>query len=130
MVVARRKPLLSKRHTTAHVEFAERPLLSGLMKPRFFGLNVMRHIWRKADTIPTLKHGGGSILLWGCFSAAGTLRLVRIEGKMNGAMYREILDENLLQNAQDLRLGKGSPSKQDNDYTQPRQHRSGFRTSF
>jgi hypothetical protein len=31
--------------------------------------------------------GGGSIMLWGCFSAAG---------KMKGAKYREILDENLL----------------------------------
>uniref|UniRef100_A0A8C7IBR7 ADP-ribosylhydrolase ARH1 n=1 Tax=Oncorhynchus kisutch TaxID=8019 RepID=A0A8C7IBR7_ONCKI len=36
-------------------------------------------------------------MLWGCFSAAGTGRLVRNEAKMNGAKYREILDENLLQ---------------------------------
>ena len=33
---------------------------------------------------------------WECFSASGTGRLVRIEGKMNGAKYREILDQNLL----------------------------------
>ena len=32
-------------------------------------------------------------------------RLVSIKAKMNGAKYREILDENVLQNAQDLRLG-------------------------
>jgi hypothetical protein len=38
-----------------------------------------------------------------CFSVAGTGRLVRIEGQMNGAKYREILDENLL--LQVLRLG-------------------------
>jgi hypothetical protein len=43
-------------------------------------------------------------MLWACFSAAGTDRLVRIEAKMIGAKYREILDENLIQNAQDLRL--------------------------
>jgi hypothetical protein len=49
--------------------------------------------------------GGGSIMLWGCFSASRTGRLVRIEAKMNGAKYREILDQNLLQSAQDLRLG-------------------------
>jgi hypothetical protein len=34
---------------------------------------------------------------WGCLSEEGTGRLVRIEGKMNGAKYRAILDENLLQ---------------------------------
>ena len=33
-------------------------------------------------------------MLWGCFSATG--RPVSIEGKMNRAKYREILDENLL----------------------------------
>ena len=62
-----------------------------------YGLNAKRHVW--------WKHGDGSIMQWGCFSAAGTGRLVRIEGKMNEAMYREIIDENLLQRAQDLRLG-------------------------
>jgi hypothetical protein len=44
-------------------------------------------------------------MLRGCFSAAGTGRQVRIEGKMNRAKYRGILDENLLQSAQGLRLG-------------------------
>ena len=38
----------------------------------------------------------------GMFSVAGTGRLVRIEGKMNRTKYREILDENLLQSAQEL----------------------------
>ena len=52
---------------------------------------------------------------WGCFSAAGTGRLVKIEGKMNGAKYREILDENLLQSPQDLRLGRRFTFQQGND---------------
>ncbi|KAK3557494.1 hypothetical protein QTP70_028315, partial [Hemibagrus guttatus] len=68
-----------------------------------------------ANTIPTVKHGGGSIMLWGCFSAAGTGRLVRMEGKMNAAMYRDILDEDLLQSALDLRLGRRFIFQQDND---------------
>ena len=33
---------------------------------------------------------------------------------MNGAKYREILDENLLQSTQDLRLGRRFPFQQDN----------------
>ena len=69
----------------------------------------------KPGTIPTVKQGGGSIMLWGCFSAVGTRRLVRIKGKMNGAKYREIIDENLLQSAQALRLGQRFTFQQDND---------------
>ena len=44
-------------------------------------------------------------MLWLCFSVAETGRLVRIKAKMNREKYREILDENLLQSAKDLRLG-------------------------
>jgi hypothetical protein len=67
---------------------------------RLSGLNAKSHVWRKPGTIPTVKHGGGgSIMLWECFSEEGTGRPTRIEGKMKGAKYREILDENLLQRA-------------------------------
>ncbi|KAK3559106.1 hypothetical protein QTP86_004109 [Hemibagrus guttatus] len=45
----------------------------------------------------------------------GTGRLVRIKGKMNAAVYRDILDENLLQNSLDLRLGRRFIFQQDND---------------
>ena len=39
----------------------------------------------------------------------------RIEAKMNRTKYREILDGNLLQSAQDLRLGQRFTFQQDND---------------
>ncbi|KAK3551058.1 hypothetical protein QTP70_011485 [Hemibagrus guttatus] len=127
---ARRKPLLSKRHMMAGLEFAKTHLKDSQTmrnwydetKTELFGLNGKHHVWRKpgtahhlANTIPTVKHGGGSIMMWGCFSAAGTGRLVRIEGKMNAAMHRDILDENLLQSALDLRLGRWFIFQQDND---------------
>lgn len=54
-------------------------------------------------TIPSLKHGGG-IMLWGCFSAAGPRRLVKIEGKMNAAKCKEILQDNLIRSAREQRL--------------------------
>ncbi|CDQ95848.1 unnamed protein product [Oncorhynchus mykiss] len=90
-------------------------LWSDETKIEFFVLKDKRRVWRKPGTIPTVKHGGGSIMLWGCFSAAGTGRLVRIEGKMNGPKYREILDENLLQSTQDLRLGQRFTFQQNKD---------------
>ena len=43
----------------------------------WFGRNVMR-VWRQPGeeykdkcVLPTVKHGGGSVVLWGCMSAAG-----------------------------------------------------------
>jgi len=53
------------------------------------------------NIIPAVKHGDVSIMLWGCFSAAGIGRLVRIKGMMKAAMYRDILDENLLMSTLD-----------------------------
>jgi hypothetical protein len=40
-------------------------------KIELFGLIAKRHIWRKPGTIPTVKHGGGSIMLWGSFQRQG-----------------------------------------------------------
>ena len=63
--VARQKPLLSKRHMTARLEFAKRHLKdsqtmrnkilwSDETKTEVFGLNAKRHIWRQPG-----HHAGG-----------------------------------------------------------------------
>ena len=94
-----------------------------------FGLNAKHHVSRKPDTIPTVKHGGGSIMLWGCFSGAGTGRQVRIEGKMNGAKYREIIDKTCSRALRTLDWANGSPSNRTTTLsTQPKQSRTGFGT--
>ena len=35
------------------------------------------------NTIPIVKHGGGSLMMLGCFSAAGTGNLDRVPGIMD-----------------------------------------------
>ncbi len=44
---------------------------------------------------------------WGCFSAKGPGRLICVKERMNGAMYREILSENLLPSARALKMKRG-----------------------
>ena len=130
---ARKVPLLKKAHVQAHLKFAkehlddpeeawEKVMWSDETKIELFGINSTRRVWRKRNaeyntknTIPTVKHGGGNLMLWGCFSAKGTGRLHRIEGRMNGAMYREILGDNLLPSVRALKMGRGWVFQHDND---------------
>ncbi|MCJ8737809.1 hypothetical protein PDJAM_G00028230 [Pangasius djambal] len=129
--VARRKP--HKPHKKSHLQFAtshvgdttntwKKVFWSDETKIELFGLNAKRYVWWKPNTahhpehtIPTMKHVGGSIMLWGCFSSAGTGKLVRVDGKMDGAKYRAILDENMLESAKDLRLRQRFTFQQDSD---------------
>ena len=46
-------------------------LWSDETKIELFALNAKRYIWRKPGTIPTVKHGGGSIMLWAVFQQQG-----------------------------------------------------------
>ena len=76
------------------------------MKPRLNSLAWMPSIMPGGKLAPSLH--------WIMGVAAS--RLVRINGKMNEAKYREILDENLLHNAQDLRLEWRFTFQQDNNF--------------
>jgi len=142
---ARRVPLLKPVHVQARLKFArehmddtaedwENVMWSDETKIELFGMNSTRRVWRKKNTelhpkntIPTVKHGGGNIMLWGCFSAKGTGRLFRVKERMNGAMYREILSQNLLPSVRALKMKRGWVFQHDNDpkHTLPGQRRSG-----
>ncbi|KAL0168713.1 hypothetical protein M9458_036935, partial [Cirrhinus mrigala] len=127
---SRKVPLLKKAHIQAHLKFASehlndseenwvKVLWSDETKIELFGISSTCRVWRRRNaagdpknTIPTVKHGGGNIMLWGCLSAEGTGKLHHIKGSMDGAMYCQILGENLLPS---LKMGRGWVFQHDSD---------------
>jgi hypothetical protein len=97
---ARKKPLLQNLHTKARLRFEtahgdkectfwRNVLWSDETKIELFGHNDHRNVWRKKgevcnskNTIPTVNHGDGSIMLWECIAVGGTGALQKIDGIM------------------------------------------------
>ncbi len=129
----RQKPLLTKKNTKARLTFAKKYLdypqdflgkysVDWWDKSWTFGRCVSRYIWRKTNRafhkkniIPTVKHGGGSVMVWGCFAASGPGWLAIIDGTMNSALYQKILTENVRLPVCDLKLKRTWVMQQDND---------------
>ena len=129
----RKTPLLKPVHLKTRLEFAKsyidkdaafwkQVLWSDETKIELFGHNSVSSVYRKPgeaflpkNTIPTVKHGGGSLMFWGCFAATGPGRLVKITGIMKKEDYVEILNENLKDSAKELSLGRRWFFMQDND---------------
>ena len=65
--------------------------------------------------MPTVKHGGGSAMVWGCFTKKGVGKLVVLDRTMDRFYYRQILEENLLPSVQRLGLGTNFIFMHDND---------------
>jgi len=91
-------------------------------KIELFGHNSTNRVWRKKNdeyhpknTIPTVKHGGVRIMLWGCLSKHGTGQLHCIKKRMTWVMYCEILGKNLLASVKALKMGRGLVFQHDND---------------
>lgn len=49
----------------------------------------------KKYTKKTVKHGGSSVVVWGCFTSSGVGSIVQINGKMTGEKYKNILNDHL-----------------------------------
>ena len=127
----RRKPLLKTIHKKARKQFAEDlstkhmdywnlVLWSDKMKVNLFGPDGFKHVWRRPGeeykdkcVMPTVKHGGGNVMVWGCMSAAGVGELHFIEGHMNFNMYCEILEQSMIPSLQ--KLGRRAVFQHDND---------------
>ena len=66
------------------------------------GHHQIRYVWRNKgegfinkNTLPIVKHGGGSIMLWGCVAAGGTGNIVQLERRMDSTKYQEIVEANV-----------------------------------
>ena len=67
------------------------------------------------NTIPMVKHGDGSIMLWGSYCAIGVGTPRRGHGAMLKKDYRSILQTHLKSDAHKLRLGRRWVFPHDND---------------
>ena len=66
---------------------------------KMFTNNSMNHVWRKdayyyspKNTIPTVKFGGGNVMVWDIFSTDGTGNIQAIESRINVEKYHDILN--------------------------------------
>src|SRR4029434_2672980 len=75
--VARKKPLLSINNKLKGLQFAkcywdfqwDQVIWSNETKIELFGHKPQRWVWRIQHLTPTVKYGGGSLMLLGCFSS-------------------------------------------------------------
>ncbi len=81
---------------TKDMDLRNHVLWSNETKINLFGSDGVKRVWRQQGeeykdmcVLPTVKHGGGSVMVWGCMSAAGTGKLQFIEASMNANMYCE-----------------------------------------
>src|SRR5262249_55438079 len=51
---------------------------------------------RDAHIKPTLKHGGGSIMVWGCITSHDIGNLCRIDGGLDAKLYQSIFKDEFL----------------------------------
>ncbi len=94
-------------------------LWSDETKIELFGLNSKRYVWRRNQACSSpVQYSPNSEAWWWQHHAVGVFFSCRdrTTGCNRGKdEYRDILDENLLQSAQDLRLGRRFTFQQDND---------------
>ncbi len=94
-------------------------LWSDETKIQLFGINSTRRVWRRRNaaydpknTIPTIKHGGGNIMLWGVFLLRGQDNCTASKGRWTGPCT---VRARALTPARALKMGRGWVFQHDND---------------
>lgn len=127
-----KKPLISVKNRKRRLQFArdhlnwstdqwKKVLWSDESKFNLFSSDGIRYIRRPINrrfdpryTVPTVKHGGGSIMVWGCFSGNGIGPIHKIDGIMDRFGYRDIMANVMLPFFR-THMPRGSLFQQDND---------------
>ena len=104
----RKKLLIQTWHLKAGLKFAadhrdkvktfwRKTLWSHETDIELFGHNEQQYVWRRGgeafhpkDTTPTVRHGAGSITLWGCSAVSGSAALKKLNGIMKKEDYLQI----------------------------------------
>ncbi len=105
---------------TKDMDYWNHVLWSDETKINVFGSDGVKRVWHQPGeeykdkcVLPTVKYAGGSVVVWGCMSAAGTGEMQFIEGTMNANMYCDILKRSMIPSLR--RLGHRAVFKHDND---------------
>lgn|SRR5215470_2064560 len=114
-IVKAPKPLLKVSHLKQRQEFAEkyqhwtnedweRVIFSDEVKINRIQSDGRSWVWKKKGAPrtkqhvkQTVKHGGGSVMIWGCITMHGVGFMCRIDGTMDKFLYKEILEDHLIQ---------------------------------
>lgn len=109
-----KKPKLTARHKKLRLAFAKKykhwkehdwrkVIFSDETKINRMGSDGKQYIWRRVNeplsdrTVkPTLKGGGGSMMIWGCMGANGVGHATKVTGTVNSELYLEILKDEML----------------------------------
>ena len=85
-----------------------------------FGSDGMQQVSHRAgdeyadkNVVPTVKHGGDSLMIWGCMSSLCMGELHFIDGIMSAQMYCDILAKKMIPSLNDL--GRGAVFQHEND---------------
>lgn len=127
-----KKPFISKKNRVARIKFAKdhlnwdtqkwsKVLFSDESKFNLFGSDGISYVRRPVNTrydpkhqLPTVKHGGGYVMVWGSFSRDKIGPIHRVEGIMDRFGYKDILSDVMLPHARAV-MGRGWIFQQDND---------------